>query len=72
VSLQVFEGIECEWPVFWAYLILDGIFYDNLQQALEYSEALQEILVLEDGVKCVPELYTVPADKVMNEWRAAK
>uniref|UniRef100_A0A8C6WV32 Phosphorylase b kinase regulatory subunit n=1 Tax=Neogobius melanostomus TaxID=47308 RepID=A0A8C6WV32_9GOBI len=25
-ELKLFENIECEWPLFWTYLILDGIF----------------------------------------------
>lgn len=25
-ELKLFENIECEWPIFWTYLILDGIF----------------------------------------------
>ena len=25
-ELKVFEGIECEWPLFFCYLILDGLF----------------------------------------------
>ncbi|XP_076810567.1 phosphorylase b kinase regulatory subunit alpha, liver isoform-like isoform X2 [Clavelina lepadiformis] len=66
-ELKVFEHIECEWPVFWTYLVLDGIFLDNKQQVIEYLDALGEILVLEDGVRCVPELYAVPADKVEME-----
>lgn len=63
---QVFDNIECEWPVFWTYLMLDGIFNDNKEQVDEYKEALDDILVTVDGVRCVPELYTVPSDKVKS------
>nr|XP_039256561.1 phosphorylase b kinase regulatory subunit alpha, skeletal muscle isoform-like isoform X2 [Styela clava] len=66
-ELKVFEDIECEWPLFWTYLILDGIFFNNQQQVIEYREALEEILVIDDGVKVIPELYTVPADLVELE-----
>ena len=31
-ELQMFENIECEWPLFFAYLVLDGIFYGNKDQ----------------------------------------
>lgn len=31
-ELKLFENIECEWPVFWTYLILDGIFSGDLVQ----------------------------------------
>lgn len=66
-ELKVFEDIECEWPLFWASLILDGIFFKVPQQVAEYREALREILVIDDGVKVIPELYTVPANLVEAE-----
>ena len=28
----MFENIECEWPLFFAFLIIDGVFTNNLQQ----------------------------------------
>ena len=33
-ELQVFENIECEWPMFYAYLVLDGLFKGDLEQVL--------------------------------------
>lgn len=33
-ELKLFENIECEWPLFWTYLILDGIFSNSLEQVL--------------------------------------
>ncbi|XP_072040675.1 probable phosphorylase b kinase regulatory subunit alpha isoform X1 [Amphiura filiformis] len=69
-ELKVFENIECEWPLFWCYLILDGIFRGNKEQVDEYSEALDEIMVrLDDGTRVVPEFYYVPADKVDLEYK---
>lgn len=35
-----------------------------LIQLEEFSDALDSILIKENGLKLVPELYTVPADKV--------
>lgn len=94
-ELKLFENIECEWPVFWTYLILDGIFAEDQVQVLktnpdepiaftrlsspfnglmstvcceqvqEYREALEGILIRgKNGIKLLPELYTVPHDKV--------
>jgi len=62
--LQVFDNIECEWPLFWTYFILDGLFQDNQEQVEEYRDALKEILVVQDGSYCVPELYAVPEQLV--------
>ena len=33
-ELQVFDNIECEWPLFFAFLILDGIFRGDTEQVL--------------------------------------
>uniref|UniRef100_A0A3B4T8T4 Phosphorylase b kinase regulatory subunit n=1 Tax=Seriola dumerili TaxID=41447 RepID=A0A3B4T8T4_SERDU len=66
-ELKLFENIECEWPVFWTYLILDGIFAED--QVQEYREALEGILIRgKNGIKLVPELYSVPRDKVEEEY----
>ncbi|XP_061566548.1 phosphorylase b kinase regulatory subunit alpha, skeletal muscle isoform isoform X2 [Cololabis saira] len=67
-ELKLFENIECEWPLFWTYLILDGIFSNTLEQVQEYEEALEGILIKQqDGIRLVPELYSVPLDKVDEE-----
>ncbi|XP_063043532.1 phosphorylase b kinase regulatory subunit alpha, skeletal muscle isoform isoform X2 [Engraulis encrasicolus] len=68
-ELKLFENIECEWPLFWTYLILDGIFIKSPEQVQEYREALDGILIKrQDGIRLVPELYSVPADKVDEEY----
>ncbi|KAM4596220.1 phosphorylase b kinase regulatory subunit alpha, liver isoform 4-T4 [Fundulus diaphanus] len=68
-ELKLFENIECEWPVFWTYLILDGIFTGDLVQVQEYREALEGVLIRgKNGIKLVPELYAVPPDKVEEEY----
>ena len=36
-ELKLFENIECEWPVFWTFLILDGIFNGEHVQVIEQS-----------------------------------
>lgn len=33
-ELKLFENIECEWPVFWTYLILDGVFAGDQVQVI--------------------------------------
>lgn len=94
-ELKLFENIECEWPLFWTYLILDGIFinspeqvqtihyihsinnqlffrkqcfaFSSLIKVQEYREALDSILIRgKNGLRLVPELYSVPPDKVQS------
>ncbi|XP_016530863.1 phosphorylase b kinase regulatory subunit alpha, liver isoform isoform X3 [Poecilia formosa] len=68
-ELKLFENIECEWPVFWTYLILDGIFTGDHVQVQEYREALEGVLIRgKNGIKLLPELYAVPLDKVEEEY----
>ncbi|XP_029313408.1 phosphorylase b kinase regulatory subunit alpha, liver isoform isoform X4 [Cottoperca gobio] len=68
-ELKLFENIECEWPVFWTYLILDGIFAGDQVQVQEYRDALEGILIRgKNGIKLLPELYAVPSDKVEEEY----
>lgn len=68
-ELKLFENIECEWPLFWTYLILDGIFINSPEQVQEYRDALDGILIKQkDGIRLVPQLYSVPPDKVDEEY----
>ncbi|KAF7669308.1 hypothetical protein LDENG_00212550 [Lucifuga dentata] len=68
-ELKLFENIECEWPVFWTYLILDGIFSGDQVQVEEYREALEGVLIRgKNGIKLVPELYAVPREKMDEEY----
>ncbi|XP_019726616.1 phosphorylase b kinase regulatory subunit alpha, skeletal muscle isoform isoform X2 [Hippocampus comes] len=68
-ELKLFENIECEWPLFWTYFILDGIFINSPEQVQEYQDALEGILIKQkDGIRLLPELYSVPPDKVEEEY----
>ncbi|XP_014646626.1 PREDICTED: phosphorylase b kinase regulatory subunit alpha, liver isoform isoform X3 [Ceratotherium simum simum] len=63
-ELKLFENIECEWPVFWTYFIIDGVFSGDAVQVQEYREALEGILIRgENGIHLVPELYAIPPSK---------
>lgn len=69
-ELKIFEGIECEWPVFFCYLILDACFHNDEPTADHYAEILDQILVKnEEGIKLVPESYTVPPELVELEYK---
>ncbi|CAB1345581.1 unnamed protein product [Coregonus sp. 'balchen'] len=68
-ELKLFENIECEWPLFWTYLILDGVFTNSPEQVQEYRDALEGILIKQkDGICLLPELYSVPPDRVAEEY----
>ncbi|WP_414753613.1 glycoside hydrolase family 15 protein [Anabaena sp. CCY 9910] len=74
-ELKQFEHIECEWPLFFTYLALDGLFCGDQKQAQFYQEQLEKLLIERDGVssnighglRLLPELYYVPAENVEAE-----
>ncbi|KAK6168459.1 hypothetical protein SNE40_020988 [Patella caerulea] len=69
-ELLVFEKIECQWPLFFTYFILDGLFNNNKAMVEDYRQKLDEVIFKsEDGIPMVPELFYVPADKVEAEYK---
>ncbi|XP_021571906.1 phosphorylase b kinase regulatory subunit alpha, liver isoform isoform X3 [Carlito syrichta] len=69
-ELKLFENIECEWPVFWTYFIIEGVFNSDAVQVQEYREALEGILIRgKNGIHLMPELYAVPPNKVDEEYK---
>ncbi|MEZ5451475.1 MAG: glycoside hydrolase family 15 protein [Thiothrix sp.] len=62
-----FEHIECEWPLFFTYLLLHHLFSGNEEQAKIYRDKLESLLVERDGDLLLPELYRVPADRIEAE-----
>ncbi|XP_032668080.1 probable phosphorylase b kinase regulatory subunit alpha isoform X5 [Odontomachus brunneus] len=68
-ELRMFENIECEWPLFFCYLILDYCFQGNKEAAVVYTKQLEEVMIkTEDGMKLVPELYAVAPEDVSAEY----
>lgn len=66
-ELQQFEHIECEWPLFYTYLMLDGLFRGDRAFAEDYRQRLAFVEVKQGGISLLPELYYVPADQVAAE-----
>ncbi|TGZ74978.1 hypothetical protein CRM22_000643 [Opisthorchis felineus] len=51
-ELRMFEGIECEWPMFLAWLLLDATFREDYDDADRYLQMLQDVVVRESVVAC--------------------
>lgn len=66
-ELARFEGIESEWPLFFTYLMLDGLVRGREQQAQNYAGRLAGLCVERDGLRLLPELYYVPHAAVEAE-----
>ncbi|XP_018404191.1 PREDICTED: probable phosphorylase b kinase regulatory subunit alpha isoform X2 [Cyphomyrmex costatus] len=68
-ELRMFENIECEWPLFFCYLILDYCFQGNKEVVETCTKQLEEVMIkAEDGMKLVPELYSVAPENVSAEY----
>ncbi len=66
-ELKQFEHIECEWPLFFTYLLLDGLFRGDKEQVNKYQASLEGLLFERDGLLLLPELYYVPEANVEAE-----
>ncbi|MGO8673166.1 MAG: glycoside hydrolase family 15 protein [Capsulimonadaceae bacterium] len=68
-ELKQFDNIECEWPLFYVYLMLDAHFRGDDAAVDDYRERIRRILVVRDGTELLPELYYVPRSGVEIERR---
>jgi phosphorylase kinase alpha/beta subunit len=66
-ELKQFEHIECEWPLFFTYLLLDALFRGDRPEAERYWQKLEQVLVARDGRRLLPELYYVPEEHLEAE-----
>ncbi|WP_150046252.1 glycoside hydrolase family 15 protein [Methylomonas rhizoryzae] len=66
-ELKQFADIECEWPLFFCYLLLNGLFNGDTHSAADYRRKLEALRVEDRGQWLLPELYWVPADAVEAE-----
>jgi len=66
-ELQQFADIECEWPLFFAYLYLFHLFRGEADQAHTYRQKLDAVVVQRDGWELLPEVYYVPHDRLNAE-----
>uniref|UniRef100_A0A670K389 Phosphorylase b kinase regulatory subunit n=1 Tax=Podarcis muralis TaxID=64176 RepID=A0A670K389_PODMU len=67
-EIKLFDGIECEFPLFFIFMMIDGVFKGNTEQVKEYQELLDPLLQQSaEGFPVVPKYYYVPADFVELE-----
>jgi phosphorylase kinase alpha/beta subunit len=66
-ELKQFEHIECEWPLFFTYLLLDALFRGDRELADDYYTRLESILAQQGDWGLLPELYYVPVDQIEAE-----
>ncbi len=66
-ELKQFMDIECEWPLFFTYLLLNNLFRGDNNAALNYRAKLDNLLVEQHGKQLLPELYRVPREAIEAE-----
>jgi phosphorylase kinase alpha/beta subunit len=66
-ELLKFEGIECEWPLFFTYLYLDTLFSGDAVGIEKYRRLLADIAIDRYGAQLLPELYYVPPQAIAAE-----
>lgn len=44
-ELKIFENIESEWPLFFTYMVLEGLYTDNMKQVEEYRKKLEFVAI---------------------------
>lgn len=66
-EIKMFDGIESEWPLFFIYMVIDGIFKNKPEQVEEYQEKLKGLIADTNEGLILPKMFYVPADLVENE-----
>jgi phosphorylase kinase alpha/beta subunit len=74
-ELKQFEHIECEWPLFFTYLLLDAVFrrdrstlpQQDRDRVNDYYNRLKSLAVEQQGWGLLPELYYVPLEGMEAE-----
>ncbi|XP_037781259.1 probable phosphorylase b kinase regulatory subunit beta isoform X1 [Penaeus monodon] len=63
-----FENIECEWPLFYLFMILEGMFKDSQEQVEQYKAKLSPLLKKDRwGDAVVPKYYFIHKNHVNAE-----
>ncbi|KAK9498055.1 hypothetical protein O3M35_003937 [Rhynocoris fuscipes] len=63
-----FENVECEWPMFYMFLIIDGMFRGLKEQVDEYQNLLKQVLTKDKyGDPCVPMYFYIKKENINAE-----
>lgn len=56
----MFDGIECQWPLFFTYLVIGACFDDNFDLAKKYMDQLEQIVLRRVYFVCyIRMLYSI-------------
>ncbi|KAF6776859.1 hypothetical protein AHF37_03649 [Paragonimus kellicotti] len=68
-ELMKFQGIESEWPMFFAYMAIEHCMNNEFEKALEYDRLLQPLLVhpVSETYPWLPKFFYVPQEDLEKE-----
>ncbi|XP_044751763.1 probable phosphorylase b kinase regulatory subunit beta isoform X2 [Coccinella septempunctata] len=67
-ELKNFENIECEWPLFYIFMIIDGVFKALPDQIIEYQELLKSRIHLDsNGDPIIPMYFYIAKEDIEIE-----
>eukprot|EP00118_Oscarella_pearsei_P010638 m.66389 g.66389 ORF g.66389 m.66389 type:complete len:1074 (+) comp35386_c0_seq8:474-3695(+) len=67
-ELRRFDKVECEWPLFFVYLLIEAIFRGDKKETEMYWEKIQSLMVSTAyGGRCLPKYYYVPEELIEDE-----
>ncbi|XP_066258565.1 probable phosphorylase b kinase regulatory subunit beta isoform X2 [Euwallacea similis] len=70
-ELKHFEDIECEWPLFYIFMIIDGVFKNLPDQITEYQDLLKKRIFLDhNDDPVIPMYYYVTEENLKKEREA--
>lgn len=70
-ELKLFENIECEWPLFWTYLILDGIFSNSPEQVIYPFSCVFKRRPLSSVGICKTHDFSFRCRSTRRHWRGS-
>ena len=64
-----FQGVENEWPMFFAFMVIDGVFKNIPQQVEEYQKLMEKTMTedLSNGDPLLPRMYSIPSAGLNKE-----
>ncbi|XP_053979168.1 probable phosphorylase b kinase regulatory subunit beta isoform X1 [Hylaeus volcanicus] len=67
-EIKEFDNVECEWPLFYIFMIIDGVFKTLPDQVEQYQNLLKERIHKDiNGDPVIPMYYYVPEENLEAE-----
>lgn len=65
-EIMLFDGVECQWPFFYCYLIVDCIFFGDMAKAKDLYDVLKPLVKETTGGPVIPKYYYVAPEEILS------